>query len=65
MRSIPLQNYAKGVNIFFTRSDMTSHVVYDPEQKKGDDSYHTIVNAVGTSSFASPRDTGLLSTAGI
>ena len=43
---------------------MTSHVVYDPEQKKGDDSYHTIVNAVGTSSFASPRDTGLLSTAG-
>ena len=43
----------------FIRSDIMSHAVYDPVQKKGGYLYHLICNDVETTIYDSPRATGL------
>ena len=50
--------------VSFNRSDMMSLAVSDPAHKKCVDLHHTICNAVGTTSYVSPRETGQPSEAG-
>ena len=54
-----LSNLCLGILVVsFNRSDMMSLAVSDPAHKKCVDLHHTIFNAVGTTSYVSPRENG-------